>query len=95
MRHHSLLSPVHLTAHEVKHFFQLAQAHRSPQALAQRARIVLAAHAHPTWSSKQIAQSLSVNDRLVRKWRRRWQETHSLKDLPRSGAPRIGADLRE
>jgi transposase len=88
MHHHSLLSPVHLTAHEVKHFFQLAQAHRSPQALAQRARIVLAAHAHPTWSSKQIAQSLSVNDRLVRKWRRRWQETHSLKDLPRSGAPR-------
>ncbi len=88
MRHHSLLSPIHLTAHEVKHFFQLAQAHRSPQAQAQRARIVLAAHAHPTWSSKQIAQSLSVNDRLVRKWRRRWQETHSLKDLPRSGAPR-------
>ena len=88
MHHHSLLSPVHLTAHEVKHFFQLAQAHRSPQALAQRARIVLAAHAHPTWSSKQIARSLSANDRLVRKWRRRWQETHSLKDLPRSGAPR-------
>src|SRR5229473_5313313 len=88
MRHHSLLSPIHLTAHEVKHFFQLAQAHRSPQAQAQRARIVLAAHAHPTWSSKQIAQSLSVNDRLVRKWRRRWQETHSLKDLPRSGPPR-------
>ena len=88
MRHHSLLSAVHLTAHEVKHFFQLAQAHRSPQALAQRARIVLAAHAHPTWSSKQIARSLSANDRLVRKWRRRWQETHSLKDLPRTGAPR-------
>ncbi len=82
------MSPVHLTAHEVKHFFQLAQAHRSPQAQAQRARIVLAAHAHPTWSSKQIARSLSANDRLVREWRRRWQETHSLKDLPRSGAPR-------
>jgi transposase len=88
MRHHSLLSPVHLTAHEVKHFFQLAQAHRSPQALVRRARIVLCVHAHPTWSSKQIAKSLSVNDRLVRKWRRRWQESHSLKDAPRSGAPR-------
>src|SRR5712691_4293156 len=88
MRHHSLLSPVHLTAHEVSQFFQLAQAHRSPQAQAQRARIVLCAHAHPTWSSKQIAKSLSVNDRLVRKWRGRWQETHRLTDLPRSGAPR-------
>ncbi len=31
---------------------------------------------------------LNLNDRLVRKWRRRWQETHSLTDLPRSGAPR-------
>src|SRR5712691_7465158 len=34
------------------------------------------------------SQALSVSDRLVRKWRRRWQETHSLTDLPRSGAPR-------
>jgi len=88
MRHHSLLSPFQLTPYEVKHFLQLAQAHRSPQAVARRARIVLTAHAHPTWSSKQIAKSLSVNDRLVRKWRRRWQESHSLKDAPRSGAPR-------
>ena len=78
MRHHSPLSPFHLTPYEVKQFLQLAQAHRSPQAIARRARIVLTAHAHPTWNSKQIAKSLDVNDRLVRKWRRRWQETHSL-----------------
>jgi hypothetical protein len=25
---------------------------------------------------------------MVRKWRRRWNETHSLDDAPRSGAPR-------
>src|SRR6266536_2903698 len=31
---------------------------------------------------------LKLNDRLVRKWRRRWQESRSLKDAPRSGAPR-------
>jgi hypothetical protein len=88
MRHHCPLSPYHLTPDEVNQFLQLAQAHRSPQALARRARIVLSVHAHPTWSSKQIAKSLSVNDRLVRKWRRRWQESRSLKDAPRSGAPR-------
>ena len=88
MYHHSSWSPVHLTPQEVKQFLQLAQAHRSPQALARRARIVLTAHAHPTWSSKQMAQLLNLNDRLVRKWRRRWPESHSLKDAPRSGAPR-------
>ncbi len=56
--------------------------------MARRAQIVLAVHAHPSWSSKQFALALNLNDRLVRKWRRRWQETHSLIDLPRSGAPR-------
>ncbi len=89
MQHQPLLSPIHLTADEIKQFLQLAQAHRSPQALARRAQIVLAAHFHPTWSSLHIAQYLELNDRLVRKWRRRWQETHSLKDAPRPGAPRL------
>ncbi len=88
MRHQLPLSPVQLAPTQAKLLLQLAQAHRSPQAVARRARIVLSAHAHPTWSSKQIAKSLSVSDRLVRKWRRRWQETHSLQDLPRSGPPR-------
>ena len=89
MQHQSLLSPLRLTAEEIKQFLQLAQAHRSPQPLARRAQIVLAAHDHPTWSSQHIAQYLDLNDRLVRKWRRRWQETHSLKDAPRPGAPRL------
>ena len=88
MRYQPLLSPFPLTPREAKQFLQLAQAHRSPQAIARRARIILTAHSHPTWSSKQIAKSLDVNDRLVRKWRWRWQETHSLKDFPRPGAPR-------
>jgi len=56
--------------------------------VAKRAQIVLAAHAHPGWSSKQLAQSLGLKARLIRKWRRRWSETHSLQDASRSGAPR-------
>ncbi len=88
MDRQSRSSPFHLTPQEVKKFLQLVQAHRSPQTVARRARIVLAVHAHPTWSSEQIAQGLDINDRLVRKWRRRGPETHSLKDAPRSGAPR-------
>jgi transposase len=82
------LHPFQLTAIEVKYLLQLVQAHHTPQALARRARIVLTAHSHPDWSSKQLAQILDLNARLVRKWRRRWQETHSLTDLPRAGAPR-------
>jgi len=82
------LSPLHLTADEIKQFHHLVQAHRTSQALTRRARIVLFAHAHPTWSSKHIAQVLNLNARLVRKWRRRWQDTRDLADLPRSGAPR-------
>jgi hypothetical protein len=82
------LSPLSLTTDEIKQFLHLIQAHRTPQAVAHRAQIILAAHAHPDWSSKQLAEALNLNDRLVRKWRRRWQETHLLTDLPRSGAPR-------
>ncbi len=56
--------------------------------MAKRAQIVLSVHAHPNWSSQQLAQSLGLNARVIRKWRRRWQETHSLQDAPRSGGPR-------
>jgi len=88
MRHQLPLPPFQLAPTQVKPLLQLIQAHRTPQAVARRARIVLAVHAHPTWSSRQLAQLLELNARLVRKWRRRWHETHSLKDLPRSGPRR-------
>ena len=88
MHHQPLLSPINLTAAETKQLLQLTQAHRTPQALARRAQIVLAAHSHPNWSSRQLAELLNLNARLVRQWRKRWQEVHSIKDLPRSGAPR-------
>jgi DNA-binding transcriptional regulator YiaG len=67
---------------------RLARAHTTPQVQALRARIVLAAHDHPAWTNQQLAHTLGTSDRLVRKWRRRWHETHSLADAPRSGAPR-------
>ncbi len=85
MRHQLPLSSFQLSPTDVKPLLQLIQAHRTPQAVVRRARIVLAVHAHPDWSSQRLAQLLELNPRLVRKWRHRWQETHSLKDLPRSG----------
>ena len=77
-----------LPAHEMSQLKLLAQAHQTPQALARRAQLILTAHAHPEWTSKQMARVVSRKERWVRKWRRRWQETHSLTDAPRSGAPR-------
>jgi hypothetical protein len=82
------LEPVQLTPPEVKSLRQLIQAHRTPQAIARRARIILGVNSHPSWSSKQLARLLKLNDRLIRKWRQRWLESHSLKDAPRKGAPR-------
>lgn len=86
--HQLALQPIQLTPTEVKSLLQLVQARRTPQAIAKRAQIVVSASAHPDWSSRQLAQSLHLNARLIRKWRRRWQETHSLQDAPRSGGPR-------
>ena len=58
----------------------LIQAHRTPQAIARRAQLIEMAHTHPDWSTKRIARALNRHESWVRKWHRRWNETHSLKD---------------
>ncbi len=73
---------------ELTQLRQLVHSRKAPQGQALRARIVLTAQAHPDWSNPQIAQQVGCTDRMVRKWRRRWVETHRLEDLPRPGAPR-------
>jgi transposase len=79
---------IHLTAAAAEQLRRLIRAHTTAQVLVVRAQIVVTAHDHPDWSNQQIAGHLSTSDRMVRKWRRRWGETHSLSDAPRSGAPR-------
>ena len=80
--------PITLTDDTAAHLRQLIRAHSTPQAQVLRARIVLTAFEQPDWSNDRIARTLGTSDRMVRKWRRRWLETHSLSDAPRSGAPR-------
>jgi transposase len=77
-----------LAPHELGHLKLLVQAHRTPQAVARRAQLIEASHIHPDWSTKQMARALNRHESWVRKWRRRWDETHVLTDAPRSGAPR-------
>jgi hypothetical protein len=80
--------PIALTADETQQLEHLVRAHTTEQSLALRARIILIANAHPEQSNQQIARASGTTDRTVRKWRGRWQATHSLADAPRSGAPR-------
>jgi winged helix-turn helix protein len=80
--------PIDLTLDEASALRQLIRAHSTPQALLIRAQIVVTAYEQPTWNNQQVAASVGTSDRLVRKWRRRWAETRTLQDAPRSGAPR-------
>jgi len=79
---------IQLLENEISTLRQLVKGRNSPQVKALRARIVLAAHEYPEWSNQQIAADVGCTDRAVRKWRRRWNESKSLDDLPRPGAPR-------
>jgi Winged helix-turn helix len=79
---------IQLAADEAEHLRRLVRAHSTPHAQVLRAHIVLAAHDHPDWTNQQIAHTLATSDRMVRTWRRRWHDTRTITDAPRSGAPR-------
>jgi transposase len=80
---------VELTTEDEQSFRRLVNSRKAPQGKARRARILLAGHDHPEWSNQQIAQEVGTVDRVVRFWRRRWRQTRSIDDLPRSGRPRV------
>ncbi|NJP05966.1 MAG: helix-turn-helix domain-containing protein [Chloroflexaceae bacterium] len=55
----------------------------------QRARALVMCADHPDWSDAQVAAQIGVSDRMVRAWRKRWCETRSIQEAPRSGRPRV------
>ena len=61
---------------------------KSPHAEVQRARIVLSCADHPDWSDGRVATEVGCSEGQVRKWRKRWCQTHSLKEAARPGRPR-------
>lgn len=77
-----------LTDDDAAHLQHLIRAYTTPCALVVRAKIILTAAHHPDWTNQRIATTLATSDRLVRKWRCRWSQTHNLHDAPRPGAPR-------
>jgi transposase len=66
----------------------------APFAIVQRAQVVLCAFRHPEWTNTTIAQRLGCHVTTVKRWRRRWQTTDSLRDAPRGGTRRTFTPLQ-
>jgi putative transposase len=88
--------PIALSAAERDALDQLVRRHTTPQQLALRARIILAAA--DGWNHRQIARDLGVSIDTARLWRGRWRAlqpvaladlsvAERLEDAPRSGKP--------
>jgi len=88
---------VELTDVERQALDELVRRHRTPQQIAMRGRIVLAAS--EGWNNAQIARQLGVSVDMVRQWRERWlilrpasleelPVEERLSDVPRPGRPR-------
>jgi transposase len=77
-----------LVPSELSQLKLLSEAHRISQTVARRVQLIETSQKHPDWDTKQLAQALHRHESWVRKWQRRWQETQSLTDAPRSGTPR-------
>ena len=92
MRRGPRLEPIVLTAEENNRLLEWTRRHRTSQALALRARIVLACQQDR--SNREIAQQVHSTAQTVGKWRGRFvrQRLDGLLDEPRPGAPRTISD---
>jgi transposase len=88
------LVPLTLSNDERSELKALTSRRKTAQALALRARIVLACSEGSP--NKEVAAELGVDEGTVSKWRRRFCEhrVDGLRDEPRSGAPRTIDDAR-
>lgn len=89
-----VLAPLELSEAERAELISLASRRKTAQALALRARIVLACA--EGGQNKVVAAGLGLDRQTVGKWRRRFVEhrVDGLHDNPRSGTPRTLEDAR-
>jgi transposase len=88
------LAELTLTETETAELMSLAGRRKTAQAMALRARIILACAAGA--QNKEVAGALGVHPMTIGKWRRRflWHRIDGLHDEPRCGAPRTLDDAR-
>jgi transposase len=92
MRRGPKLEPIILTTDESNRLVEWTRRHKTSQALAMRARVIL--NCKPGRSNREIAEQLRVTAQTVGKWRTRFSEKRldGLLDEPRPGAPRTIGD---
>jgi len=92
MRRGPKLEPIVLTAEENNRLLEWTRRHKTSQALAMRARVVLACQQDRP--NREIARQLHITTQTVGKWRKRFQQLRleGLLDEPRPGAPRTISD---
>ena len=92
MRRGRKVEPITLTSEESTRLLEWTRRHKTSQALALRARIVLACQQDRT--DGEIARELHIIRQTVGKWRRRFASARleGLLDEPRPGAPRTISD---
>jgi transposase len=92
MRRGRRVEPIRLSADESEQLIAWTRRHKTSQALALRARIVLACQ-HDR-ANREIARQLRVTPQTVGKWRHRFalSRMEGLLDEPRPGAPRTISD---
>jgi transposase len=78
-----------LDPYELLDLRRLERAPSTPQALAFRARLILACARAPLPTNEHVAAELGCDPDTVSKWRRRFRQRRlgGLHDLPRSGRP--------
>jgi transposase len=83
-----------LTPEQEVRLQRVSSCYMAPFAIVQRAQIVLYAFQYPAWTNATIAQRLGCSVTTVKRWRRRWQATESLRDVPRAGRRRTFTPLQ-
>src|SRR5215475_500038 len=85
---------IKLTPEQEVHLQHLSTCYTAPFAEVQRARILLLAHQPPTWCNAEIARRVGCCVNTSKRWRRRWQQTDSVRDAPRAGTRRTFTALQ-
>ena len=81
-----------MQASQLKH---ISTSYTLPYGDVVRAKTVLLSYQHPEWENSRVAQAVGCSQTMVKKWRQRWiKGDTSLKDSPRSGAPRLFSPIQ-